>query len=266
MMWSATRSACATMVRPGLTAADEGKNDASTTKRFATSCVRHQGSSTDVRGSVPNAERAALVRGVLALVRVRHHFPESEPVQDARRLLDERVRAPRGCSDGSAAGCARPRPTVTRLSSRGRSSDIASQSTPRATQASYAHTGIHGNHGLRHDAVRAALGLDVAERELRVRSAEVEVVDRDGLLEDRVVRPQRIESLHHRRQVRHVAPADEPGRVREAVRMCVARRSQQQRRRVDRAARDDDERCRRPGWSRRRARRRRPRPSSRRDR
>src|SRR5205085_4581280 len=54
MMWSATRSACATIVRPGFTAADEGKNDASTTKRFSTSWVRQNGSSTDARGSVPN--------------------------------------------------------------------------------------------------------------------------------------------------------------------------------------------------------------------
>src|SRR5205085_999477 len=52
-MWSATRSAWATMVRPGLTAPDEGKNDASTTNRFSTSCARQNESSTEVRGSVP---------------------------------------------------------------------------------------------------------------------------------------------------------------------------------------------------------------------
>ena len=38
---------------PGLTAADDGKNDASTTKRFAMSWVRQYSSSTDVRGSRP---------------------------------------------------------------------------------------------------------------------------------------------------------------------------------------------------------------------
>ena len=53
-MWSATRSACATIVSAGFTAADEGKNDASTTNRFSTSCARQNGSSTDARGSVPN--------------------------------------------------------------------------------------------------------------------------------------------------------------------------------------------------------------------
>src|SRR5215468_2711533 len=52
-MWSATRSACATIVSAGFTAADDGKNDASTTNRFSTSCARQNGSSTDVRGSVP---------------------------------------------------------------------------------------------------------------------------------------------------------------------------------------------------------------------
>src|SRR5262245_16044557 len=53
MMGSAVRSACATIVNPGLTAADEGKNDASTTNRFRRSCARQNGSSTEVRGSFP---------------------------------------------------------------------------------------------------------------------------------------------------------------------------------------------------------------------
>ena len=51
-----------------------------------------------------------------------------------------------------------------------------------------------------------------------------------------------MERLHHRRQMRHVAPADEARRVRQAVRMRRCRRSQQQRGGVDRAARHDDER------------------------
>jgi len=53
LIWSATRSACAMMVSAGFTAADDGKNDASTTNRFSTSCVRQNGSSTDVFGSAP---------------------------------------------------------------------------------------------------------------------------------------------------------------------------------------------------------------------
>src|SRR4030095_15389687 len=36
LMCSATRSACATIVSAGLTAAEDGKNDASTTKRLST--------------------------------------------------------------------------------------------------------------------------------------------------------------------------------------------------------------------------------------
>ena len=51
-----------------------------------------------------------------------------------------------------------------------------------------------------------------------------------------------MEPLHHRREVRHVAPADEPRRIREAVGMRVVRRPQQQRGGVHRAARHDDER------------------------
>ena len=42
------------IVSPGFTAADEGKNEASTTKRFSTSWARQNGSSTESRGSVPN--------------------------------------------------------------------------------------------------------------------------------------------------------------------------------------------------------------------
>ena len=53
-MWSATRSACAMIVSPGFTAADDGKNDASTTYRFSTSCARQYVSRTDALGSVPN--------------------------------------------------------------------------------------------------------------------------------------------------------------------------------------------------------------------
>ena len=58
--------------------------------------------------------------------------------------VDQPLVRARGCSAGSAGGCGRPASSVTRLSGRGRSSDIASQSTPRATHASYAHSGIHG--------------------------------------------------------------------------------------------------------------------------
>ena len=39
------------IVSAGLTAADDGKNDASTTNRFSTSCARQNGSRTDAVGS-----------------------------------------------------------------------------------------------------------------------------------------------------------------------------------------------------------------------
>ena len=51
------------IVRPGLTAADDGKNEASTTKRLPTSCVRQNVSSTEVLG-------AALTEGMQVIVGV----------------------------------------------------------------------------------------------------------------------------------------------------------------------------------------------------
>ena len=77
----------------------------------------------------------------------------------------------------------------------------------------------------------------------RVRAAEIEIVDRHGLLENGVVVAQRIEPLHHRGKVRHVAPADQPRRVAKTIRMFVRGRAEQQRRRVDGAAGDDHERA-----------------------
>ena len=53
-MWSATLSAWAMIVNPGLTAADDGKKEASTTKRLSMSWERQKGSSTESRGFVPN--------------------------------------------------------------------------------------------------------------------------------------------------------------------------------------------------------------------
>ena len=52
-MWSATRSACAAIVSDGLTAADVGRKEASTTNRFGWSQARQKGSSGDVAGSDP---------------------------------------------------------------------------------------------------------------------------------------------------------------------------------------------------------------------
>ena len=220
VMWSATRSACATIVSPGLTAADDGKNDASTTNRFSTSWARQNGSSTDVARIGAEHQRAALVRGVPAAVRVRHDQPEAEPPQDALGLRRPARWCAAGCSAGSAAGCGRRVRRVTRLSRRGRSSDITSQSTPRAT---HALVGPQRNPRIRPSAPsrRASAPATGSGRadSARAGPAQVEVVDRHGLLEHRVVRPERMEALHHRRQVRHVAPADQPRRVRQAVGM-----------------------------------------------
>ena len=74
------------------------------------------------------------------------------------------------------------------------------------------------HHGLRHHAVRAALRLDLAERKLARSALQIEIVDRHRLLKHRVVHSKRMKPLHHRRQVRHVALADEARRIRQAVR------------------------------------------------
>ncbi len=88
----------------------------------------------------------------------------------------------------------------------------------------------------------SSLRLNLAERIARVRSTQVEIVDGDRFLEHRRVYPERVEALHHRRQMRHVAAPDETRRVTETVRVPVARRSKQERRGVHRAARHHHER------------------------
>ena len=60
-MWSAARSAIATIVEVGLTPDDVTKHEPSTTYRFGTSCARFQRSSTDVFGIVAHARRAQQV-------------------------------------------------------------------------------------------------------------------------------------------------------------------------------------------------------------
>src|SRR5581483_3186995 len=51
--WWPTRSACAAMVSAGLTAAEDGKNPASTTYKLSWSQALHQGSSAERAGSSP---------------------------------------------------------------------------------------------------------------------------------------------------------------------------------------------------------------------
>ena len=92
-----------------------------------------------------------------------------------------------------------------------------------------------------HGRLRLADHLDVAERELEVVAArEVEVVQRERLLEDRRVLLAR-EREHGHAVVEHVVAPDLVRAVREAVRVLVARRLQQQLCRVRRSARDDDD-------------------------
>ncbi len=181
------------------------------------------------------------MRGVLGPVRVRDHHPAPKLPKDLLRLLDQLV----------------VRPDVVRLVVQ---LDLAVRANGHAVLElgqvlghrepvhATRHPGVirpqrnlrHDR--LRHDAVRAALRLDLAQWIRRVRTLPVEVVDRHRLLEHGVVHPERMKPLHHRRQVRHVALADEAGRVRESAWVLVATGLQEQRRRVHGAARHDHER------------------------
>ena len=106
LMWiGRPRSACAAIVSPGLTAADEGKNDASTTNRFV-----------DVVGAAERIEhrrarigaehqRAALVRRILRPRRVgeRLRRPVAETPQNLAQLARPAARAPACCSGGTSS-------------------------------------------------------------------------------------------------------------------------------------------------------------------
>ena len=87
LMWSATRSACATIVSPGLTAADDGKNDASTTKRFV-DVVRPAERIEHRRRAGPCRTRACRTGASCSASRCECAIddPEPEPLQDPRHL------------------------------------------------------------------------------------------------------------------------------------------------------------------------------------
>ena len=88
-----------------------------------------------------------------------------------------------------------------------------------------------------HRRLRLADHLDVAQGEVGVVGAEVEVVHAERLLEDRRVLLAR-QREHGLAVVEHVVAADLIRAVRQAVRMPVVRRPQEQLRRVRRTARD----------------------------
>ena len=139
-MWSAARSACAAMVSAGFTAADDGKNDASITNKFSTSCDRHQVSSTDVVGSVPNT---AVPHWWVVLTTPREiGTTYQNPTLRNNRLVTEI--SSRCASAFSGSHRSRICPSlvmVTRLLGLGKSSVITSHSTPLENQKSYAACG-----------------------------------------------------------------------------------------------------------------------------
>ena len=174
-------------------------------------------------------QRAALVGGVLGFVGVGDDHPEAELAEHAPGLADQsfvRAQVVRLVVQADAA-VGLDRDTI--LDPRqvfGHRQPVHATSRPRFEGPHREHR----CHRLRHHAVRAALRLDLSQRERTVRALEVEVVDRHRLLEHGVVDAEGVEALHHGRQVRHVALADQARRVGEAAGMLVVGRPQQQRR------------------------------------
>src|SRR5436305_287491 len=77
----------------------------------------------------------------------------------------------------------------------------------------------------------------LSERVVRIGPSEIKIVNRDRFLKHRVVPPKRMKSLHHRRQMRHVAPPDEARGIGQSGRMRAVGRPQQQGRGVYGSAR-----------------------------
>ena len=149
------------------------------------------------------------------------------------------------CWADSAAGCGRPASTVTRFS--GSRQILGHRQPVHAARDPRSRTPSSGMPGTIVSPTTCAITPCVRPCDWICPSgygvsgpAQIEVVDGHRLLEHVSFFAKRMEPLHHRRQVRHVAPADEARRVREAVRVRVVRRPQQQRGRVHGAARHDD--------------------------
>ena len=167
------------------------------------------------------AERAALMRGVLLLVRVRDHDPEPELPQDALHfghealVADDVVRLV--VQPDAAVGRQRDAVVLAR--------EVLGDREPvhAARDPGLVRPERNPRHDrLRHHAVRASLRLNLAERVGHVAgAAQIVVVDRHRLLKHGVVFLERMEPLHHRREMRHVAAADQAGGVRETIRVLA---------------------------------------------
>ena len=166
-MWSATRRACAAMVRAGLTAAEVGRKPASTTNRFGWSCARQNGSSAEVAGSVPKRTVPHWCEACAGR-RPRQHdrvAGGAEQLAHARRpapVCAAMLRAPPVERDRSPS-------TRTRLSGSGRSSLIRYQSTLCAASQARAGSGHAAQIGLEDRRRDLPEQLDIAERRAAAR-------------------------------------------------------------------------------------------------
>ena len=207
------------MVNAGFCAAEDGRKEASMTKRFGDVVAPAERISTDVAGSSPNAHGPALMRG---------------RVQAEATGLDHRIAGPphRRCH-GSKEALVQPFVVGTPVN------DHAAGQIER-------HAALWIREILRHeipvDTPVGELGEDPVRRPrhrclehaplelprswawpiptLGVRLAEVPVIEGQRLLEDGAVD---LRADRHQRgvDVRHVVAPDQPGRVGEAVRVPV---------------------------------------------
>ena len=107
VMWSATRSACAAIVSAGIHRRRRGKERGVHDEQVSTSCVRQNGSSTDVARIGAEAQRAALVRRVLAACASASTTTQKPSRRRIRFVSSTSRSCARRCSAGSAAGCGR---------------------------------------------------------------------------------------------------------------------------------------------------------------
>ena len=198
------------IVNPGFTAADEGKNDASTTNRFGMSWARQNGSSTDRARIGAEAQRAALVRRVLRAERMLHDRPESGALEDVFRLRDELlvrteivlpIREP-----NAAIAVNRDAVVVARQVFRHRQ-PVDGAVGPSLPGPHRDRPAVPRRLALQRHRFCSALRLNLPER-IAVGPVKIEVVDRHRFLKHGRVPSPPIERADHRRVMGHVATAD----------------------------------------------------------
>ena len=199
------------MVSAGFTAAEVGRKLASTTKRFGWSCARQKMSTTLVAGSVPIRAVPHWCDGVR-----RSNGFDSTSGNPARRSTALSFATSASCAsqfDRRQSKTIRSPSTVTRL--RGIGQVLAHRvEVDRVAREPAAPPGRGNAAGGGEDAAgNLAEELHVAERRAVRPAGQVEVIDEQGLLVDRVVAAERMHRQHRRAVVVHEVPPDLVGAV-----------------------------------------------------